>query len=517
MIIGIDLDNTLARYDDVFYAEALRRKLIPAETPATKEAVRDAMRRAGRENDWTELQGWAYGPGMAKATAFEGAADFIAAARAAGITIFIISHRTRKPLRGAAHDLHAAAKKWLRANDITSDIFLEEDKPAKLARIASQACTHFIDDLPEFLAEAAFPKKVLRYHFDPSDSPSGGQFPRLKSWLDAADVLLPDSKLRAVADKLCAAAKLSGDFTIERVSGTANNRLYRLRGKTDAALKIYWRAPNDSRDRFGHETRFLKFAAAAGCAQPPRLLAEDAEAGATLLEWIDGQKLTPAEVKPEHVREAENFFAALNAKRPRPDSLPNASEACFSLQAHVELVSARVAALNKIPREGLGAAAANFAANALAQACEKAAAPLRGRKDYAVELAIDKRAASPSDFGFHNALLSKNKLRFLDFEYAGWDDPAKTVCDFFLQPAIPAPASERAAFVSAIASAVEDVSLINRANALAPLYRVKWACILLNEFLPDSGRRRAFALGKEAAAARRAQRLEAAKQLLGAA
>ena len=42
---------------------------------------------------------------------------------------------------------------------------------------------------------------------------------------------------------------------------------------------------------------------------------------------------------------------------------------------------------------------------------------------------------SPSDFGFHNTLLaSDGALKFFDFEYAGWDDPAKTAADFLRQP-----------------------------------------------------------------------------------
>ena len=50
------------------------------------------------------------------------------------------------------------------------------------------------------------------------------------------------------------------------------------------------------------------------------------------------------------------------------------------------------------------------------------------------ELAPQHRCLSPSDFGFHNALLrgrpgvpGARDWVFLDFEYFGWDDPAKTV------------------------------------------------------------------------------------------
>ena len=38
---------------------------------------------------------------------------------------------------------------------------------------------------------------------------------------------------------------------------------------------------------------------------------------------------------------------------------------------------------------------------------------------------------SPSDFGFQNTLISKNIVYFIDFEYAGLDDPVKCILDFF--------------------------------------------------------------------------------------
>ena len=129
------------------------------------------------------------------------------------------------------------------------------------------------------------------------------------------------------------------------------------------------------------------------------------------------------------------------------------------------------------------------------------------------------RIVSPSDFGFHNAVLAADgKLRFVDFEYAGWDDPAKTVCYFFLQPAVPAPLSSRDEFVRGVGAIVGDPDGVRaRAAALAPLYRVKWACIALNDFLPAGRGRRVFALGEAGRDARRERQLELAARLLDAA
>jgi hypothetical protein len=51
------------------------------------------------------------------------------------------------------------------------------------------------------------------------------------------------------------------------------------------------------------------------------------------------------------------------------------------------------------------------------------------------ELAADRRTLSPSDFGLHNAIRRPDgSLAFVDFEYFGWDDPAKTLVDFVLHP-----------------------------------------------------------------------------------
>ena len=41
---------------------------------------------------------------------------------------------------------------------------------------------------------------------------------------------------------------------------------------------------------------------------------------------------------------------------------------------------------------------------------------------------------SPSDFGFHNVIKKDDFLYFIDFEYAGLDDPVKLICDFYCQP-----------------------------------------------------------------------------------
>jgi hypothetical protein len=48
-------------------------------------------------------------------------------------------------------------------------VYFELTKREKLERIQYLGCDHFIDDLPEFLAEPGFPSGVQRILFDPKN------------------------------------------------------------------------------------------------------------------------------------------------------------------------------------------------------------------------------------------------------------------------------------------------------------------------------------------------------------
>ena len=132
-------------------------------------------------------------------------------------------------------------------------------------------------------------------------------------------------------------------------------------------------------------------------------------------------------------------------------------------------------------------------------------------------LAPAERCLSPSDFGFHNALRRPtSRLCFLDFEYAGWDDPAKMICDFFCQPAVPLPSEWRRRFIESVTTPFPNKQkLFERVQLLLPLYHVKWCCIVLNRCLPEGRARRSFAGAvSHTPADREAGMLERARQLL---
>jgi hypothetical protein len=197
-VIGVDFDNTIVSYDALFHKVARERGWITDEVPVNKSDVRNFLRRAGREDDWTEMQGYVYGARMSEAEIFPGVREFFSFCRKQGKKLCVISHKTRLPFRGEPYDLHEAALAWLQQEGFLSNaefgvgrenVFLELTKQAKLERIAAQDCAYFIDDLPEFLGEPAFPPSTNRVLFDPNDLyGEETRFTRIRAWQEAAAV-----------------------------------------------------------------------------------------------------------------------------------------------------------------------------------------------------------------------------------------------------------------------------------------------------------------------------------------
>jgi hypothetical protein len=175
MLIGIDFDNTLVSYEKLFHRIAREQELIPEGFPASKVRIRDHLRALGREPEWTAMQGVAYGLRMVEAEPFPGALHTLERLHQAGHGLRIISHKTRKPIAGPEYDLHSAARNWLETHGFWSastglhreNVFFEETKDAKWARIGTEGCSLFIDDLPEILTAPAFPSGVKKVLFDP--------------------------------------------------------------------------------------------------------------------------------------------------------------------------------------------------------------------------------------------------------------------------------------------------------------------------------------------------------------
>ena len=550
--IGIDFDNTIVCYNSIFQAIALEKGIRIPDPENAKMALRDHLRQQPLgELEWTKIQGEVYGPRILQAQPFEGVIDFFRYLRSEKIPFCIISHKTKYPVIGAVHDLHEWAVRWLESQGFFKEIalekneyFLELKKESKLERIATESCTHFIDDLPEFLSEAGFPNQTTKILFSPALAPGIAKcfgetsdllkerngFVRLKSWKAILHFIEEESKkplqIRTLSssngDQKISSSEPQGPLqqgkefqafsdllrlhgseqisALEPLKGGANNRAFRILTTVGKKYfgKVYFRSPQDPRNRLGNEFAFLSFVAPFGL-KCPKPIGMNAALGIAIYEYIDGKPLE--NVSPVYWTQCLEFLIRLQTKRALPNAkeLPYASEAAFSLDEHLAHVRTRRDHwLSLAKSSDIHPELKELVINDLENAYQRLAHRIFSVSNFRKEIDFEARILSPSDFGLHNAILGLDeRLTFIDFEYAGWDDPAKTVVDFFCQPKFPAPQEFSAQFIRALSETLpqqHQKAFLNRLELVKPCISLKWCYILLNDFHPEASKRRQFSL-----------------------
>jgi len=86
-------------------------------------------------------------------------------------------------------------------------------------------------------------------------------------------------------------------------------------------------------------------------------------------------------------------------------------------------------------------------------------------------------------------------LIFLDFEFFGWDDPAKLVGDFVLHPGMHLSEREKTFWIHR-ATLIYGSGMLRRMEQLWPMLGLCWCLILLNDFRKDYSIRRRKAFGR---------------------
>ena len=301
----------------------------------------------------------------------------------------------------------------------------------------------------------------------------------------AATLQPPDFALHWARELDCKQASLV------RLQGGINNRVFRCgeENRQQWVIKGYAPLEPGARDRMQAEVDFLHYAAQVAPGFTPELVHVDAERRCVVLENLQGvpfaDRLPPSR---QAIRNAIHFFRQLNHDfaHARMMIRVDAAEAYLNLNDHLENVCKRINAMqvNHLALEIRGSASGLL--NNLTHRYNQVFLDLDNQiRRGLVPAILDRRdcCVSPSDFGFHNAIRTQQGTRFFDFEFAGWDDPAKAVVDFLLQPRVPVSRSAQELILRYLAKIQPSVA--NRVDLLMPILRLKWICIILSFLNPS--------------------------------
>lgn len=275
-----------------------------------------------------------------------------------------------------------------------------------------------------------------------------------------------------------------------------NSLVFRGLGEDGARflVKQYLSPTADGRSRLEVESGALELFATHGISQTPRLIARIPEHDIGVHEYLEGEAADPHAVSDADIDAVLNFLLRLEQlgrALPEDAALP-AAEACFSLGELGGNLSRRLDALLSISEEGplfrdlrLFLQARLLPALEGLRAWAEVELSMLGRGAGTI-LPREERILSPSDVGLHNAIRRDDgTLAFVDFDYFGWDDPAKTGADFLLHPGMTLRETAKERFVTGLCQGLERHPLLEKRLPVAyALHAVKWCLILLNVFVP---------------------------------
>ena len=173
MIIGLDFDNTIVDYSNIFPDFAYKLGYLASPSPLPKENIKSIVFKLPEgEVKWGLLQAEVYSEGIVNAKIMKGFHRFIKLCRSNNISVSIVSHKTiynKYDLK--RRNLRKSAMNWIKAHNFFNNnslcfedtqIHFEDTPLAKIKRIKQLKCTHFIDDLETILLHPNFPYNVVK-------------------------------------------------------------------------------------------------------------------------------------------------------------------------------------------------------------------------------------------------------------------------------------------------------------------------------------------------------------------
>lgn len=510
--IGIDLDNTILKYDEVFYSLALERSWVDRDCLCDKDAVKKNLAKKFEdtnqgENRWRQIQAWAYGNHIREALLFDGFFRFAQQARKFNCELFIVSHKTEfsnfdpsAPLRSNAIDtlnergfFKSISESGLGFEE--KDVFFASSLDEKIQKIRELNLTHFIDDLPKVIFHPEFPGKTKRILFASGLNKEMEGVLTFRTWKD-------------IQEHFCLSNWLEKAFhsslsSIMLLPSSGNNRIYKVKMNNgeNYSVKQYLCLKEDLRPRLQAEFNHLKALRKLGFQNIPQPVLR--ERNWAVYSFIQGASVNA--IGTAEIDKILSFITRLSdvSSELRGFSILPGSDSRSCLGDYIDQIEKRSNRLIlRAKTFGLEKEINNFFEQKLWPHKEFIFSKFY---DSIEHLGWDLRSPfreeqqmfSPSDFGFHNILKGDNgqeDLYFIDFEYSGWDDPAKLMADFFHHVGQDVAWEHKWRLLEKFAAhRTQDPGFLRRWEAVIDLIGLEWVLIVLNIIDPNEMERKQFA------------------------
>ncbi len=492
--IGIDFDNTIVNYDGLFSKVAKKLELKLDSYPSKKESIKkEIFKKKNGLKIWQKLQGKVYGEFISNAKIFDGLKKFIIHSNLKNCKIFIISHKTqfghydekRISLRKAALDFLNSKK--ILSPYVTGikkkNIFFFTTRRKKINQIKKLKLDFFIDDLSEVLCDKNFPTKTKKILFSKFKE-NKKNIININNWFKIDEIINGNWSTKHLIKLSSILLKNKEILDFNQIHNGINSKVYKLKFQKNKKLilKIYPIEDNFISRRMRVENNSLKYLKNNNFTVPG-IFKSCFDFNCSFHEFQPGKKNIKA--TKLLIDQCYDFIKKLSllSKKTKINLFPKAKEACLNPNAICEQIEKKFNNLLKINNKPLN----NFLLLEFSDLFKKYSKITKSKlnKEFKKDISKSNRILSPSDFGLHNTISEKNKLYFLDFEYFGWDDPIKLICDFFWHPGNNMSKKLKNRFLNKVINLFGKnyKNFKNKLYALLPLYGLRWCLIILNCFV----------------------------------
>ena len=406
MIVGIDIDNTIINYDNVFKRNAKKLQIKLKKKNNIKREFKENIISTKGPKAWTSFQGKVYGSQLNSASLYPGFLRFYKYLQNNNFKVYFVSHKTIYPILGKKINLRNKTKKFLKnkVKNLNSEIIFCDSIEKKIEQIKKKNCDIFIDDLEKILN--FIPNSIYKIHFNAKGKKKFDL--RTNSW-----------------NKIFFSFKKKYLFKIKNQGN--NNTIY-LNRKNNIIYK-YYKKNQKSLESFVKETNFYKnFQNEINCI--PKLILSDKENLFNKFEYLKGYKIKT--FNKNYLEQVSVFINILIKNYKKKKNFNNATENCFQIKDYIKNLEKKFSLIFE-NKKNFNKINLNFINFLYCQFELEKKIILRTFKK-SKKFKVDQKIISPSDLNINNIICQNKKLYFIDFEYSGIDGVSKLLLDFILNP-----------------------------------------------------------------------------------
>ena len=271
--------------------------------------------------------------------------------------------------------------------------------------------------------------------------------------------------------------------SIKLLKDSLNSEIYSIIYKGEKSiLKIY---KSKDQIRIQREAKVLTFLNKKNFKKIPKIYESNLKRNFIIMSYLEGKNpnsdINFINKLSNYINEMQLYIGLEDKK-----NLPYAAEACLNLNEHFEKTIKKITDIrNKIKEFKYSYETLDIIEYKILPWIDNY------KKDIQLKIKckdnIDNKdlILSQSDIGIHNTFIFENELYTFDYEYAGLDDPAKTICDLIINPNTFLNTEEILISLNHLKKLKIFKNSYKKALIILPLYRYKWFAIIVNSFLKN--------------------------------